>query len=145
MEDRGVRNIEGWKGSFRIVEVLFDTSALILMFKDAVPVLEQVRSIVEAPYIPIVPKPVVEELERLARVGRPSVRRAASSALELVLDRFSIADAEGPADRAIEELARRFGFTVVTCDMRLRARLLRLGVKTIYLRESSFRLESDFD
>ena len=143
MEDSGLRDLEGRKGGFRIVEVVFDTSALILMFKDAVPVLEQVYSIVESPYIPIVPKPVVKELERLASRGRPGVRRAAKAALNLIIEKFSIADVEGPADRAVEELARRYGFTVVTCDMGLRSRLLSIGVRTIYLRESSFRLESD--
>ncbi|GAB6943456.1 PIN domain-containing protein [Vulcanisaeta sp. JCM 14467] len=123
--------------------VVFDTSALLLMFTEGIRVVDQVIELVNSPIILMIPKPILNELMKLSRLGRPRVSRASRSALNYIINNFSIANATGSPDDSVVEVARRYNCVAVTCDMKLLRRLRQLGVKTIYLRASSGRLETD--
>lgn len=132
-------------GGLRIECVVFDTSALLLMFTEHVHVIDQVLELVNSPIIPIVPYPILNELMKLSRSGRPGIIRASGSALNYVINNFSIANAAGPPDDSVIEVSRRYNCAAVTCDMKLLRRLRRLGIRAIYLRASSGRLEADYE
>ena len=123
--------------------VVFDTSALLLMFTEGIRVVDQVIELVNSPIIPVIPKPILNELMKLSRLGRPRVIRASRSALNYIINNFSIANATGSPDDSVIDVARRYGCITVTCDMKLLRRLRQLGIKAIYLRASSGRLETD--
>ncbi|MGC8542795.1 MAG: PIN domain-containing protein [Vulcanisaeta sp.] len=132
------------RSNLRIECVVFDTSALLSMFTRGLRVIDQVISIVNAPIIPVVTYPIINELIKLSNLGRPGINKAASNALDYVLRNFSIANAEGSPDDSIVEFSRRYGCIAVTMDTKLLRRLREVGVRTIYLRASSNRLEADF-
>jgi len=143
MEDRGLRSTEGRKVGFRVEGVVFDTSALLLMFLEGIRVLDEVLDIIEAPYIPIIPLPVLRELRRLAsRSGRIGI--AAKSALSLTRGKFAIARARGSPDNSVVELARTYGYAVITCDLEIMRRCRSLGIRVIYLRRGSMRMWDSF-
>ncbi len=129
----------------RIECVVFDTSAILLMFLEKVRVVEQVVEIMNSPIIPIATYPVVMELYKLSRGGKPRIIRAARSAFNYVINNFAIVRIEASPDDSVLEAARRFACAAVTCDMKLLNRLRSAGIRTIYLRESSFRMEADFE
>ena len=123
--------------------VVFDTSALLLMFTEGIRVVDQVIELVNSPIIPVIPKPILNELMKLSRLGRPRVIRASRSALNYIINNFSIANATGSPDDSVVEVARKYNCIAVTCDIKLLRRLRQLGIKTIYLRASSGRLETE--
>ena len=129
---------------YKIECAVFDTSALLLMFTEGVQVIDQVLKIINALVMPVIPYPVFNELVKLSG-GRPRTARASSSALNYVINNFSIAKADGSPDDSVIEVSRAYGCIAVTCDMKLLKRLRNVGVRTIYLRASSGRLETDFE
>ncbi|WP_238375006.1 PIN domain-containing protein [Vulcanisaeta thermophila] len=128
--------------SNKIECVIFDTSALLMMFKDNIRLMDHVSSIVGV-FIPMVTLPIVMELKKLSS-GNREIARIALTALDYILRRFSIAKAQGSADDSVVQVAVNYKCIVVTCDQKLRRRLRRLGVRVIYYRESSGRFEPDF-
>jgi len=96
---------------------------------------------------------VLGELEALARGHpRPSTRRLALAALSLArrLGVRALETGLGDADDSLEAAARMLKAShrrvaVATSDRALRRRLRRLGVPTIYYRESEGVLEADWD
>lgn len=124
--------------------VTFDSSALLFMFTMGSRILDQIINIIESPIIPIIPYPIINELRKLSDSGRPGIAKAARSALDYVLNNFSIAMVEGSPDDSVIEVSRRYGCIAITLDMKLLRRLRSLGIRTIYLRASSNMLEPDF-
>ncbi|GAB6947619.1 hypothetical protein JCM16161A_17490 [Vulcanisaeta sp. JCM 16161] len=125
--------------------VVFDTSALLLMFTEGLRVVDQVIELVSSPVIPVVPYPILNELIKLSRLGRPRVARASSNALNYVINNFSIANATDSPDDSVVKVSSRYGCVAVTCDMKLLRRLRQAGIRAIYLRASAGKLEADFD
>jgi rRNA-processing protein FCF1 len=85
----------------------------------------------------------LRELRRL--VSRDRTRAAARSALGLVMDRFSIAEARGGADDSVVDLARTYGYAVATCDMDLARRCRALGLRVIHFRSGSRRVMGSWE
>lgn len=129
----------------KIPVVVFDTSALILTFKDNVRVIEQVYELLSSPYIPVVTIGIINELEKVAKWGKTiKVRKAAKMAIEYISKYFSIANIELEADESIIEFCRKYNAIVVTCDLELRKKLNSIGIRTIYFRESKHMMEIDY-
>ena len=129
--------------SVRITCVVFDTSALLLMFTEGIRIIDQVVELVNSPIIPVIPYPILNELMKLSRLGRPGIARVSRSTLNYAINNFSIADVISSPDDSVIEVARRYNCIAVTCDMKLLRRLRQIGIKAIYLRASSGRLETD--
>lgn len=130
--------------STKVSLVLFDTSALILSFKNRVNLLDRVSEIVNGIYIPIVTQAVLDELDKLYRFGSPQVKHNVAAIKELISRYFSIANIVGEADESIISFATQQKCIVVTCDMELKRKLEKTGITVIYFRKSSGRFESIF-
>ncbi len=136
------------------IAVIVDSNFLLLVAEGLVAP-SMVLDALERSFQLVVPTVVVEELRRLsAEAPKHRVRRLARSAL-LLLERgvieHSIVEAPpaGEVDDSILLLAlsmRGEGIPVVvaTSDRGLRRRLRTHGIPTVYLRESSRRLEVDW-
>ncbi len=130
------------RGRLGIKIVLFDTSALMLMALERVRVFEQLNDIIGSPYVAVVTKATLDEIERLRRWGdRVRVRAAARMLQNIIVSKFSIANIEGEADESIIKFAKTYSPIVVTADINLKRELERLGIKVIYYRGSQHRLE----
>ncbi|GGP21122.1 hypothetical protein GCM10007981_11650 [Thermocladium modestius] len=128
----------------KIPLVLFDTSALLLSFREGINLLNRVSEIVDGTYVPVVTRAVLEELDKLARYGSPRMRHSVESIKSIINDNFAVADVGGDADESIMKFSANHKCVVVTCDMELKHKLERMGVEVIYFRKSSRRFESDF-
>lgn len=118
--------------------VAYDTSILLLLY-EGVPVFEQVEELLDARPECVVPRQVVEELERLSSSPGLHRRRAARLALQaLSARRCRVIDAPGSsADEALLALAGSDpGLVVATADNELRRRLREQGFPNIYYRRS---------
>ncbi|MEB2836694.1 MAG: hypothetical protein GSR80_000644 [Desulfurococcales archaeon] len=144
MEACGLGNRKG-------VVVILDSNTLMMMAGGLVAP-STIAEALEASYILVAPTAVKAELERLA-AGHPrtATRRLAGTALRLAgsLGVRWLEALSNDADDAIEELARALRgegcrVIVATSDRALRRRLRRLGIPTLYYRESEGRLEAEW-
>ncbi|MEA1904270.1 MAG: hypothetical protein U9M97_00060 [Candidatus Hadarchaeota archaeon] len=115
--------------------VITDTNFLMVPGLFGVDIFSELDRILDRKYRLIVPEPVVEELNQLAR-GTSDERSAARIALALV-QRGQVIKTRPPADDAILELARGKGGVVGTNDIGLRRELRARGVPVIHLRQKS--------
>ncbi len=148
MEADRLGNSEG------VAKIILDTNFLIMMVRGLITP-SMISEAVDLSYQLLAPQAVKEELERLSSSApKESTRRFATKALELTRRlgvKFVDSKYSGPdADDAVEALAldmkarERYVF-VATSDRELRRRLRRLGIPSIYYRESEGRLETDSD
>ena len=131
-------------GSGKRVRVVLDTSILLLVY-DMVPVLEQVEDLLETRPECIVPRQVVDELNRIAVSKDVHRSKAAKLALQLVKLYCKVVDINAKnADEAIINLVVNDPFAIaVTADRGLRKRLRKLGKPNIYYRRSMHGLMMD--
>jgi rRNA-processing protein FCF1 len=135
-----------------VVVVIVDTNTLILMARGLIAP-SMIGEALETSYKLVAPRGVRRELERLAEAHpRPLVKRYSKTALELAR-RLGVewvdAEAGRDVDDSIEALARALKaegarVVVATSDRGLRRRLKRLGIPTLYYRESEGMLQVDW-
>jgi len=118
------------------VQVLVDTSFLMVPGLFKVDVFEELRRVLQSNFEISIPSPVIKELERLATSGTPKERSAARVALDLVRN-AKVISKEGAADEVIIELAEKGDMIVATTDSVLRRELRKREIPVIYLREKS--------
>ncbi len=122
----------------RLERVVFDTSILLLLY-EGVPVFDEVSQLLSSKPQCIVPRPVLEELERMAKLPSPKRSRAARLALQAIRRwNCRIVDtASRSADDAILEIVSSdCGAIAATADGELRRRLREKGLPNIYYRRS---------
>lgn len=117
----------------REIEVVADTSFLMIPGMYGVDVIGELRRITEGRFVLLVPSAVVRELERIAERKTPKERAAARIAMKIVEKFGKVVEAEGRADDVILRLAE--GRAVGTGDRELRRKLRKMGVPTIFLRQ----------
>jgi len=121
--------------------VLLDSNFLLVPILFGVDIFEEIPKIVERRVRFILLKPVHEEMERLAKEGRPKVKREMISALKICRDRCQVTEFRALGEEAVDELviraAEEFGYPVATNDAALRRRLRERGIPVIYLRQRS--------
>ncbi len=110
--------------------VLLDTNALLLPFQFRLNLEAELRRLL-GEHEALVPSPVLDELRGLTKSTKE-----ARAALRLALT-FRTLPAEGDADDAIFDAARRTGALVLTNDAVLLRRLKEAGVPRIFLRSRS--------
>lgn len=118
------------------LKVIADTSFLMIPGLYKVDILSELDRLLERSYRLVVPRPAVEELQRLEQRGKAKERVAARLGLEIV-ERVEVVEAVGPADEAILEIAKKGDCAVATTDASLRRRLRERGIPVIYLRQRS--------
>ncbi|WP_457619730.1 hypothetical protein [Methanopyrus sp.] len=119
------------------VRVVLDANFLMIPHQEGVDVFSELDRLLGS-YRPIVPRQVLEELERVERAATGRDRIAARVALSLVDAKgIEVVDVEGKdGDEAILNLARRWDRVyVATRDKELKKHLWELGVPVITLRQ----------
>jgi len=100
-----------------------------------VDIVSELDRLLQRHYSLVIPKPVVEELKKLAVQGKPAERSAACLGIALA-KRGKVVNVKGNADEAIFTMACK-NYVVGTTDAELRRKLRRKGVSVMYLREKS--------
>ncbi len=114
--------------------MLLDTNALFLAATRGFPLRAEIgRLLPDA--VPVVPSPVLGELDRLVERGEIGATLARALAA-----RFPVVRGSGRGDGGVLEIAQRLGATVVTADGRFQARLVAAGVPVMVPRDRA-RLE----
>ncbi len=127
----------------KIPLVVYDTSSLIAIFKEKIDTLTQVRYLV-GPHVPVVPIPVLKELEILSKSKDRKTALAAKLCIQHIINKLSIARicTDLRADDAVlccaDFLRKNYKVFVVTCDLELRKRLIEHGIDVVYLRQGRF-------
>ncbi len=127
------------------MKVIFDANALFVPLQFKIDIFEELKVLLNRNFEPILPKPVKDELEKIAEKGSPKMRKAAAYALKLAEKCMLVDLGEGFAnspDEAILRLAEEWKSPVFTNDRKLRKRLRNINVPVIYVRQKS-RLEID--
>jgi rRNA-processing protein FCF1 len=106
-------------------DILLDTNALFLPFRERIPLEPELARLAPGRR-PVVPRTVLQELDRLARERRPGAALARRMA-----ERFPAVAAPGRGDAAVLALARRTGAWVVTSDRKLAEELTLSGVTVL--------------
>ena len=121
----------------RSIEVALDSNFLMLPMVKRINLLSELDRLLSAKYRLIVPRCVVDELERLASHGKPLERRRARFALKL-LEEWRAEVVEVPCSAGVDEALARGamsqGWIVATNDAELRSKLREQGTPVVYLR-----------
>lgn len=130
------------RSKVRTLCVLLDSNFFLVPILFGIDIFEEIPRIVERGVKFLLLRPVYEEMERLAREGKPKVRRAFSSALELCKGRcqiieFEILDCED-IDQLLVRAAEELRCPVATNDSDLRRSLRSRNIPVIYLRQRAF-------
>ncbi|MGC8895209.1 MAG: PIN domain-containing protein [Candidatus Bathyarchaeia archaeon] len=130
----------------KMLKVILDSNALFVPLQFKIDIFEELRTLLNGNFEPILLLPVKHELERLADKGSPKMRKNASFALKLAekCKLVNINEEENMAspDDVIIKAAKNWKYPVFTNDRLLRKRLRDINVPVIYVRQKS-RLEID--
>jgi rRNA-processing protein FCF1 len=125
--------------------VILDSNALFVPLRFKIDIFEELKTLLKRNFELVLLSPVQRELERLAEVGSPKMRKNALYALKLArkcrLVNFVEERGISPDD-IIVKIAGEWSCPVFTNDRRLRKRLRDISVPVIYVRQKS-RLEID--
>ncbi|RLI07148.1 nucleotide-binding protein, partial [Candidatus Bathyarchaeota archaeon] len=125
--------------------VILDSNFLFIPLRFGVDIFEELQRLVGGLVRCVVPSPVVEEMRRLRRDAKPSLRKEINFALTLAerCEKVEVPVEAGEAvDDALIRLAKRWRCPVATNDTELRRRLRAEGIPVIYLRQRAY-LEAD--
>jgi rRNA-processing protein FCF1 len=116
-----------------MIRILLDTNFLMLLHKKRLDIFSEIEQLFPEKHELVTLSSVIRELETLsAGVGDDSA--AAKTALRLIESkRVGIIESEGPADRSIEDYARRENAVVCTNDRTLKRKLKARKVQTVSL------------
>jgi hypothetical protein len=120
------------------LKIIFDTNFLFIPFQFKVDIFEGIESVLETRVEGIVLSPVYDELRKMAKGGRPKIRKMAKLALELA-ERCHIIEVDRSPDKTIDDViveeAKKLGCIVATNDRALLRKLREQGIPRIYLRQ----------
>jgi len=125
-------------------KLILDSNALFVPLQFKLDIFEELNTLMNANYEPILLSPNRQEIERLAREGSLKTRKEAAYALKLA-EKCRLVELEiigASADDVIVEVASKWKCPVFTNDRLLRKRLRDINVPVIYVRQKS-RLEID--
>ena len=129
----------------RTIKVILDSNALFVPLQFRIDIFEELRTLLDRNFEPLLLLPVKRELEMLAKEGSPQLRKKASFALELA-KKCKLVDVNkefvGSPDEMIIQAAKKWNCPVFTNDKLLRKRLRDINVPVIYVRQKS-HLEID--
>ena len=129
----------------KTIRIILDSNALFVPLLFKIDIMEELKTLINRDFEPILLSPVRQELERLAKEGSPKIRKNASYALKLA-DQCKLVEADEEAtsspDDVIARVAGLWNCPVFTNDRKLRKKLRDINVPVIYVRQKS-RLEID--
>jgi len=118
------------------LKIIADTSFVMIPGMFGVDIFSELDRLFGRPPELLIPSPVVRELKKISKQGKPKERMAARLGL-LLIKHGSVIETEGSADESILKLAVAKKCFVGTSDAALRKELRNCGVNVIYLRGKS--------
>ena len=129
----------------KTIRIILDSNALFVPLLFKIDIMEELKTLINRDFEPILLSPVRQELERLAKEGLTKTQKNASYALKLAdqckLVETDVESANSPDD-VIARVAGLWSCPVFTNDRKLRKKLRDINVPVIYVRQKS-RLEID--
>jgi len=139
-------------GSSKILKyrIIVDTNILLQSVRHNIDLFEKLGEALLAKFEILIPDVVIKELEKLRNKGRPIERKEATLILNLVKDKVKIVSARqtfSKIDDALLSLAIDHRAILLTNDRELRrkARLLRVPVARLNIKERRIYVEGVFD
>jgi hypothetical protein len=127
----------------KTLRVILDSNALFVPLQFKIDIFQELKTLLDRNFEPIIISPVKREIDRIAEMDSPKMRKRGAYALELVEKcRLIEMEEEGSADDAIVKAAHELHAAVFTNDMQLRKRLRNINTPVIYVRQKS-HLEID--
>lgn len=126
------------------LKIIFDSNAFFVQLQFKIDIFEELKTLLNLKFEPIVLSSIRKELEKLAKDAAPKKRKNAIYALHLA-ERCKVVETNkqsGSADDAIIKMAREWKTPVFTNDKQLRKRLRDINVPVIYVRRKAL-LEID--
>ncbi|MCS7120644.1 MAG: nucleotide-binding protein [Nitrososphaerota archaeon] len=118
-------------------KVIFDSNFLFVPFQFHIDIFDEIEALLGR-FEPLILRPALMEIEKLARKGSTKKQKAALAALD-VARRCRIIDVECEQVKSIDDLivlaAQRLVCIVATNDAGLRRKLREIGVPTIFVRK----------
>jgi len=124
-----------WLRQHRDTIVILDSNAILMLFEFSINLEEELTRLFGKFKI-IIPKPVVNEIKFLSEHEKGRKKFIAKPALKLI-EKYDVVDADGKGDQAILELAKKLNCVVLTNDKKLRDKIKKLSLHTVYLRGKS--------
>ncbi|MCS7124240.1 MAG: hypothetical protein NZ932_02330 [Candidatus Bathyarchaeota archaeon] len=127
------------------LKVILDSNALFVPLQFKIDIFEELRTLLNRNFEPVLLQSVKKELEKIAAKGSLKNRKKAVYALKLA-EKCTIVEFDGEGggspDDVIVKVASEWKCPVFTNDRTLRKRLRDINVPVIYVRQKS-RLEID--
>jgi rRNA-processing protein FCF1 len=131
---------ENPKAQKKPLKVILDSNALFTPLQFKIDIFEELKTLLNRRFEPVLLSPVRQELERLSKESSPQMRKNAALALKLVEKcKVVVIDETGTdnVDDAITKVASRGRCAVFTNDRQLRKKLRDINVPVIYVRQKS--------
>jgi rRNA-processing protein FCF1 len=135
---------ETLKAKKRTLKVILDSNVFFVPLQFKIDIFEELKAILNRDFEPVLISPVRREVEKIAKMDSPKMRKKAAYALKLAekCRLIEVDETGGSADDTIVKAAYDLHAPVFTNDMQLRKRLRNINVPVIYVRQKS-RLEID--
>ncbi|MCJ7768490.1 DNA-binding protein [Candidatus Bathyarchaeota archaeon] len=131
---------ENPKAQKKPLKVILDSNALFTPLQFKIDIFEELKTLLNRRFEPVLLSPVRQELERLSKESSPQMRKNAALALKLVEKcKVVVIDETGTdnVDDAITKVASRGRCAVFTNDRQLKKKLRDINVPVIYVRQKS--------
>jgi rRNA-processing protein FCF1 len=115
--------------------VLLDTNAIFMLFEFSINLENEILNLIGKSNI-MIPKPIFDEIELIANIGKDNKKKIAKSSLKLIKNKYKIIDLNinKKGDDALIDYAKELSSIVVTNDNELKKRLRHQSIPVIYLR-----------
>jgi hypothetical protein len=127
----------------KTLKVILDSNVLFVPLQFKIDIFEDLKTLLNMNFEPVVLSPIKRELEIIAKEGSPKMRKLASHALKLA-EKCVFFEVKGKIsyspDDVIIEMAKKWKCPVFTNDRELKKKLRNIKVPVIYVRQKS-RLE----
>ena len=126
-------------------KILIDANFLFLPLEFKIDIFSKLEEALQKKIEPILPAPVMHEIEKLSRSKSPKMRKKASFALELAkkCHVMSVELQKGEkVDDLLIRLAKSLNAIVATNDRYLRKKLRTINIPMVHLRQKS-RLQAE--
>jgi rRNA-processing protein FCF1 len=135
---------ESFKAEEKSLRVILDSNAFFVPLQFKIDIFQELKTILNRNFEPILISPVRREVEKMVREGSPKMRKKAGYALEFAekCKLIQVEETGRSADDAIVKAAYEMHAPVFTNDVQLRKRLRNINVPVIYVRQKS-HLEID--
>jgi rRNA-processing protein FCF1 len=124
--------------SKKVLRIILDSNAFLVPLQFKIDIFEELKTLLNRNFEPILLSPIQREIEKLAQMGSSKMRKCASYALEVTKKcKLVSIDENASPDDTIIKIAHEWGCPVFTNDRLLRKRLRDINVPVVYVRQKS--------